>query len=202
MIERVLAIPPNDTAKHDHLLDQGGDRRACSPPGPLHLAGRRDPRCCARHPDRAARVRARRPDSRRHTPRGLPRTSTDRQGTQAADTPLTKNTTAMLRAWLAERGGEPGEPLFPTARPSTQPRRRSRGCSTSTPRRPRSMPTLTSASPRMSFGITWTAELCGRLGLLRWWTWRWGRFRPHNPGGVPVNDPSGRSVRSDSCLPP
>jgi site-specific recombinase XerD len=30
-------------------------------------------------------------------------------------TPLTKGTTAVLRAWLAERGGQPTEPLFPTS---------------------------------------------------------------------------------------
>jgi len=24
-------------------------------------------------------------------------------------------------------------------------------------------------------------------GRFRWWAWRWGRFRPHNPGVVRVN---------------
>jgi site-specific recombinase XerD len=36
------------------------------------------------------------------------------KGRKERITPLTKTTTAMLRAWLAERGGGPNEPLFPT----------------------------------------------------------------------------------------
>jgi len=33
-------------------------------------------------------------------------------------TPLTRPTLAVLRSWLAERGGQPGDPLFPTRRGS------------------------------------------------------------------------------------
>jgi len=36
------------------------------------------------------------------------------KGRKQRITPLTKTTTRMLRAWLAERAGQPGEPLFPT----------------------------------------------------------------------------------------
>jgi integrase/recombinase XerD len=36
------------------------------------------------------------------------------KGRKQRITPLTKTTTRMLRAWLAERAGQPGDPLFPT----------------------------------------------------------------------------------------
>lgn len=36
------------------------------------------------------------------------------KGRKQRITPLTKATITMLRAWLSERGGEGGEPLFPT----------------------------------------------------------------------------------------
>jgi integrase/recombinase XerD len=36
------------------------------------------------------------------------------KGRRARITPLTKATTAALRAWLAERAGNPPDPLFPT----------------------------------------------------------------------------------------
>lgn len=35
------------------------------------------------------------------------------KGRKERTTPLTRPTAAVLRAWLAERGGEPGDPLFP-----------------------------------------------------------------------------------------
>jgi integrase/recombinase XerD len=38
------------------------------------------------------------------------------KGRKQRITPLTKATTTVLRAWLAERGGLPGDPLFPTRR--------------------------------------------------------------------------------------
>jgi integrase/recombinase XerD len=36
------------------------------------------------------------------------------KGRKQRITPLTKTTVRLLRAWVAERGGEGGEPLFPT----------------------------------------------------------------------------------------
>jgi integrase/recombinase XerD len=36
------------------------------------------------------------------------------KGRKDRATPLTRQTVAVLRAWLAERGGGPGDPLFPT----------------------------------------------------------------------------------------
>lgn len=42
--------------------------------------------------------------------------SCTRKGRKQRITPLTKTTTAILRAWLAERVGQPGDPLFPTSR--------------------------------------------------------------------------------------
>jgi integrase/recombinase XerD len=41
--------------------------------------------------------------------------TTTGKGRKQRITPLTKETTAVLRVWLAERGGEPVEPLFPTS---------------------------------------------------------------------------------------
>ena len=38
------------------------------------------------------------------------------KGRKQRITPLTKTTTTLLRAWLAERGGQPTDPLFPTIR--------------------------------------------------------------------------------------
>ena len=37
------------------------------------------------------------------------------KGRKQRITPLTKTTAAVLRAWLAERGGQPTDPLFPTS---------------------------------------------------------------------------------------
>lgn len=37
------------------------------------------------------------------------------KGRKQRITPLTKTTTTMVRAWLAERGGHPDDPLFPTS---------------------------------------------------------------------------------------
>jgi integrase/recombinase XerD len=42
-----------------------------------------------------------------------PHVSCHGKGRKERITPLTKNTVAVLRAWLAERSGQPGEPLFP-----------------------------------------------------------------------------------------
>jgi integrase/recombinase XerD len=41
------------------------------------------------------------------------------KGRKQRITPLTKTTTRMLRAWLAERGGNPDDPLFPTTQGRT-----------------------------------------------------------------------------------
>jgi integrase/recombinase XerD len=38
------------------------------------------------------------------------------KGRKQRATPLTKQTVAMLREWIRERGGQPDEPLFPTSR--------------------------------------------------------------------------------------
>ena len=41
--------------------------------------------------------------------------TTTGKGRKQRITPLTKATTEVLRVWLAERGGQPDEPLFPTS---------------------------------------------------------------------------------------
>jgi site-specific recombinase XerD len=41
------------------------------------------------------------------------------KGRKQRCTPLTRHTVTILRAWLAERRGQPGDPLFPTSRGQT-----------------------------------------------------------------------------------
>jgi site-specific recombinase XerD len=41
--------------------------------------------------------------------------TTTGKGREQRTTPLTKQTAAVLRVWLAERGSQPAEPLFPTS---------------------------------------------------------------------------------------
>jgi integrase len=43
------------------------------------------------------------------------------KGRKDRATPLTRQTTTVLRAWLAERGGGPGDPLFPTGQAAACP---------------------------------------------------------------------------------
>jgi integrase/recombinase XerD len=38
------------------------------------------------------------------------------KGRKQRAAPLTKHTTTALRAWMRERAGQPGQPLFPTSR--------------------------------------------------------------------------------------
>ena len=84
-------------------------------PDPLTRTGGATMRCCRRRPNRAARLR---------TGRRAPQTSISvqaatsvaRQGQEGRCTPLAGHTVAVLRAWLAERGGGPDAPVFPAPR--------------------------------------------------------------------------------------
>jgi integrase/recombinase XerD len=64
-------------------------------------------------------------------------TTTDK-GRKQRITPLSKQTAAVLRVWLAERGGMPADPLFRPAPASRSPARRSPVGSKSTPSAPSS----------------------------------------------------------------
>ena len=67
---------------------------------------------------------------------------------RTAITPLTPGTVAVLRAWLAERAGQPGDPLFPTRRGGPLSRDAVSSGSLATPPQPRrtcpSLPAKTS----------------------------------------------------------
>lgn len=78
-----------------------------------------------RHParrDRPASVGADRPSLRRHPLGSGAHATIIGKGRKQRITPLTRETVAVLRAWLAERGGAAGEPLSPTGmgRPLTR----------------------------------------------------------------------------------
>ena len=71
----------------------------------------------ARDPDRAARVRAHRARRRRRSTRRRRPRHLRRQRTQTEDHAAhPDDNSAVLRVWLAERAGQPGDPLFPTIR--------------------------------------------------------------------------------------
>jgi site-specific recombinase XerD len=62
------------------------------------------------------------------------------KGRKERATPLTRLTVAVLREWLAERGGQPSDPLFPPQRDTTQPRRHRRPPRRPPRRRPHPLP--------------------------------------------------------------
>ena len=73
------------------------------------------------------------------------------KGRKHRSTPLDKQTVAVLKAWLDERGGEPDDPLLPGPhRCPAQPRRGRDGSSASTPPPPASRPSRPTccATPR------------------------------------------------------
>jgi integrase/recombinase XerD len=58
------------------------------------------------------------------------------KGRKQRITPLTKATIRVLRAWLSERGGHPGDPLFPTSQGQPRSRDALEHASLNTPRPP------------------------------------------------------------------
>jgi hypothetical protein len=99
------------------MVEPKGDRCAAGRPGYQPADWPSRPRTAAgRRPDRAAGLRADRTvlpgrPSRSGSPRVL-----CRQGTQQRCTPLTAQTVAVLRGWLAEQRGRSEDPVFPTSR--------------------------------------------------------------------------------------
>jgi integrase len=82
------------------------------------------------------------------------------KGRKERITPLTAGTVAVLRTWLAERAGQPGEPLFPTIRGGRSAATASSAGSTSTSASPPRLPRRCNrnGSPRTRFA---TPPRCG-----------------------------------------
>jgi integrase/recombinase XerD len=118
LIERVLAIPPKrtDRALITFLDDNEVDALLASPDRTT-LTGRRD---------HALLLLAVQTGLRATELTGLScadihlgtgaHVSCTGKGRKQRITPLTRDTVAVLRTWLRERGGQPADPLFPTSR--------------------------------------------------------------------------------------
>jgi site-specific recombinase XerD len=115
-IQRVLAIP---TKRHDRravtwLTDAEVDALLAAPDRST-WAGRRDHVMLVVAVQTGLRISELIGLSRSHV--ALERGAHVRcmgKGRKERATPLTRHTVAVLREWLAERGGQPGDPLFPT----------------------------------------------------------------------------------------
>ena len=157
---------PNVPTARRHLPHRARDRTRCSPHRTATWTGRRDHALlplavqtglrvseltgltCGLHLGAGAHVRC------------------HGKGRKQRVTPLTPRPAGPAR--LARRAPRHQRPLFPTQRPSPQPRRRPPACPSTPPPR-HGLPTIASKrSPRTSCGIMWTAGLCGRKRHLCW----------------------------------
>jgi integrase/recombinase XerD len=117
LIARVLAIPPkrHDRTLITHLTDREIDALIAAP-NPTTWIGRRDRAMLQLAIQTGVRVSEltslTRADTHLSTPAHI---ACYGKGRKQRVTPLTKNTTAVLRGWLHERGGTPADPLFPTS---------------------------------------------------------------------------------------
>ncbi len=115
-ISRVLAIPPKkfDRALVTWLTEPEVEALLAAPDTATR-AGRRDHAMIALAAQTGLRI---------SEPTGLtcgdvhlgtgPHVSCHGKGRKQRITPLTRNTVAVLRAWMTERAGQPGQPLFPS----------------------------------------------------------------------------------------
>jgi integrase/recombinase XerD len=114
----VLAIPPkrHDRTLITHLTDSEIDALLSAPDQSTWI-GRRDRAMFALAIETGLRVSEltglRCADTHLGT---APHIACHGKGRKDRITPLTKPTAAVLRSWLAERGGLPADPLFPTSR--------------------------------------------------------------------------------------
>jgi site-specific recombinase XerD len=114
-ISRVLAIPPRrfDKALVTWLTEQELDALLAAPDKSTR-AGRRDHAMFALAAQTGLRISELTGLTCGDVHLGSgPHVSCHGKGRKERITPLTKNTIAVLRAWLAERRGEPEQPLFP-----------------------------------------------------------------------------------------
>ncbi|MGH8910424.1 MAG: tyrosine-type recombinase/integrase [Egibacteraceae bacterium] len=118
VIQRVLAIPPKRTDRTliSYLTDPEIDA-LLSAPDPATWAGRRDHALLALAVQTGLRA-SELTGSRCHDVRLGAGAHVSCHGNRRKDraTPLTRDTVGVLRAWLTERAGQPGDPLFPTRR--------------------------------------------------------------------------------------
>jgi site-specific recombinase XerD len=120
VIDRVLSIPPKrgERATVDYLTTAETDALLTAPDRSSWL-GRRDHALLTLTVQTGLRVSEltglRVQDV--HLGSG-PHVTCHGKGRKNRITPLTRPTLAVLRTWLAERGGHPGDPLFPTRRGS------------------------------------------------------------------------------------
>jgi site-specific recombinase XerD len=114
-ISRVLAIPPRrfDKALVTWLTEQELDALLAAPDNSTR-AGRRDHAMFALAAQTGLRISELTGLTCGDVHLGSgPHVSCHGKGRKERITPLTKNTIAVLRAWLAEQRGEPEQPLFP-----------------------------------------------------------------------------------------
>jgi integrase/recombinase XerD len=118
LIERVLAIPPkrSDRALISFLDESEVDALLASPDRTT-WTGRRDHALLLLALQTGLRASELTGLTCRdvHTGAGAHISCTGK-GRKQRITPLTRDTVAVLRTWLRERGGQPAEPLFPTSR--------------------------------------------------------------------------------------
>ena len=114
-IARVLAIPPRrfDKALVTWLAGEELDALLAAPDKTTR-AGRRDHAMIALAAQTGLRISELTGLTRGDVHLGAgPHVSCHGKGRKQRITPLTKTTVTVLRAWLAERGSQPGQPLFP-----------------------------------------------------------------------------------------
>ena len=115
-ISRVLAIPPK---KFDRALvtwlTEPEVKALLAAPGTATWAGRRDHAMILLAAQTGLRISELTGLTCGDVHLGTgPHVSCHGKGRKQRITPLTRNTVAVLRAWLTERDGEPGQPLFPS----------------------------------------------------------------------------------------
>lgn len=117
-IQRVLSIPPKRTDRAlVTFLDQEDINSLLTAPDRSTWTGRRDHAMLLMAIQTGLRVSELTAlnvaDTQLH---GAAHVTCEGKGRKQRITPLTSTTTAVLRVWLAERAGNPPDPLFPTIR--------------------------------------------------------------------------------------
>ena len=126
VIQRVLAIPPKRTDRTliTYLTEPEIDALLAAPDRTTWTGRRDHALLMLADPDRAARLRTHRASTAAISTSAPAPTSAARQGPQRTHHAAHQATVTVLRAWLAERGGQPDRPAVPDPhRQAAQPRR-------------------------------------------------------------------------------